>query len=108
MADPEIFSMVTPWPHAGELLREDYLPQFGLTAHGLAKRMGLRDRTRVERIIREAQAITADTALRLARVFGTSPQLWMNMQSSHDLSKMAIAMRQELQAIELAPAPGDR
>ena len=95
---------VSPLPHPGEHLREDYLPQYRLTAGALARRMGLGDRTRIERIIRERQPITADTALRLARVFGTSAQLWMNMQASHDLSKAAIAERDALEAIETIDA----
>ena len=90
---------VTPLPHPGELLREDFLPAYRLTAGALAKAMGLKDRTRVERIVREQQPITAGTALRLARVFGTSAQFWINLQTDHDLSKEAIAAREELSAI---------
>ena len=62
----------SPLPHPGEHLREDYLPDYGLTPGALAKAMGLRDRTRIERLVREAQPVTPDTALRLAKVFGTS------------------------------------
>jgi antitoxin HigA-1 len=89
----------SPLPHPGELLREDFLPQYGLTAGALARAMGLKDRTRIERIVREQQPVTADTALRLARVFGTSPDLWIGMQVGHDLSKAAIAAREELAAL---------
>jgi len=96
---------LTPLPHPGEHLREDYLPQYGLTAYGLAKAMGLKDRTRIERIIRETQPVTPDTALRLGRVFNTSPQFWMNLQASHDLSKVAIAEREVLAMIEPLVAP---
>jgi addiction module HigA family antidote len=71
-----------------------------LTAGALAKQMGLKDRTRVERIAREKQPITADTALRLARVFGTSPQMWINLQTNHDLSVAALAAKDELAAIQ--------
>jgi addiction module HigA family antidote len=90
----------TPLPHPGEHLREDYLPQYGLTAGALAKAMGLKDRTRVERLIREKQPITPDTALRLARVFVTTPDLWMNLQVQHDLSKAAIQDREVFAKIE--------
>jgi addiction module HigA family antidote len=62
--------------------------------------MGLKDRTRIERVVRERQPITADTALRLARVFRTTPQFWINLQTDHDLSKAAIAAREELAAIK--------
>ena len=89
-----------PLPHPGEHLREDFLPEHGLTPGALAKAMGLKDRTRIERVVRGRQPITADTALRLARVFGTSPQFWMNLQTSHDLSVTAIAKRDELAKIQ--------
>lgn len=74
-------------PHPGELLREDYLPQYGLTPGALARAMGLKDRTRIERLVREAQPVTADTALRLGRVFGTTAQYWINLQTAYDLSR---------------------
>ena len=51
-------------------------------------------------MVRERQPITADTALRLARVFGTTPQFWINLQTDHDLSKAAVAAREELAAIK--------
>jgi addiction module HigA family antidote len=94
-----------PAPHPGDHLREDYMPDYGLTAGRLASLMGLKDRQRVERLVRGQQAITADTALRLARVFNTSPQFWMNLQTTHDLSVTAIAKRDELAKIQsLEPA----
>ncbi len=92
-------TFMSPLPHPGEHLREDYLPQYGLTAGKLAKAMGLKDRTRIERIIREQQPITADTALRLGKVFGTSADMWIGMQTAHDLSKAALEARDELAAI---------
>jgi antitoxin HigA-1 len=99
---------VSPSPHPGEHLREDILPEYGLTPGKLAKLMGLKDRTRIERIVREQQPITADTALRLARVFGTSAEVWINLQAGHDLSKAAIAARDELKAIQrIEPAHAD-
>lgn len=88
-----------PLAHPGEHLREDYLPSYGLTAGALAKHMGLKDRTRIERLIREQQPVTPDTALRLARVFGTTPEFWLNLQAQHDLSKVAIGQREALLAI---------
>jgi addiction module HigA family antidote len=80
-----------PLPHPGEHLREDFLPEYGLTPGALAKAMGLKDRTRIERLVREQGPVTADTALRLAKVFNTTPDFWMNLQTSHDLSRTAIA-----------------
>ncbi len=90
----------TPLAHPGEHLREDFLPEYGLTAGALARAMGLKDRTRIERLIRERQPVTPDTALRLGRVFGTSPEFWMNLQTQHDLSVAAIAGRDELNEIQ--------
>jgi addiction module HigA family antidote len=89
-----------PLAHPGAHLREDFLPDYGLTPGALARAMGLKDRTRIERVVREQQPVTSDTALRLARVFGTTAEFWMNLQTQHDLSKAAIAARDELAKIE--------
>jgi addiction module HigA family antidote len=89
-----------PLAHPGEHLREDFLPEYGLTAGALARAMGLKDRTRIERLIRERQPVTPDTALRLGRVFGTSPEFWMNLQAQHDLSVAAMAGREALNEIQ--------
>jgi addiction module HigA family antidote len=94
----------TPLPHPGEHLREEFLPVYGLTPGALSRRMGLKDRTRVERLVREKQPVTADTALRLAKVFGTTPEFWMNLQAQHDLSLAAIAAEESLAKIEPLPA----
>ncbi len=95
--DYEAFA--SPLPHPGEILREEYLAPLGMTPGALAKAMGLKDRTRIERIVRETQPVTPDTALRLGRVFATSAQYWMNLQTQHDLSAAAIASRDEMAAI---------
>ena len=98
-------SFVSPAARPGAHLREDFLPEYGLTPGALARAMGLKDRTRIERIVREQQPITADTALRLGKVFGTSPGLWLGLQMHHDLSKAAIAARAELEQLQkLDPA----
>jgi addiction module HigA family antidote len=105
MAAYDFSDFVSPLPHPGEHLREEFLPGYNLSPGALAKAMGLKDRTRIERLIREQQSVTADTALRLGRVFGTSPQFWIHLQTAHDLSKAAIAAREELAAIQpLLPA----
>ena len=76
---PANFSIFTnPLPHPGEHLREDFLPAYALTPGALARAMDLKDRTRIERMLRERQPITEDTALRLGRVFGTTAQFWIN------------------------------
>ena len=105
MAVRNYFDFASPLPHPGEHLREDYLPDYRLTPGALAKAMGLKDRTRIERLVRETQPVTPDTALRLAKVFGTSADFWMNLQAQHDLSAAAIAARDELKTIRpLKPA----
>jgi addiction module HigA family antidote len=93
-------TFAAPLAHPGEHLREDFLPAYNLTPGRLARAMGLRDRTRIERLVRGAQPVTPDTALRLARVFGTSAEFWMNLQAQHDLSTAAIAARADLAKIE--------
>jgi antitoxin HigA-1 len=81
---------VSPLPHPGEILLEDFMVPFNLSALALSKRMGLRDRSRIERLSRCKTSLTPDTALRLARVFNTTPEFWMNLQSQHDLTRAAI------------------
>ena len=93
------YDFASPLPHPGEILREDFLVPLGMTPGALAKAMGLKDRTRLERITRELQPVTPDTALRLERVFGASAQFWMNLQAQHDLSKTAIEKRAEILGI---------
>jgi antitoxin HigA-1 len=73
--------------HPSEILREDFLPEYGLTAGSLAKALDV-PRDRMEKIMRGARGVTADTAARLARYFGTTPQFWMNLQTNHDLAEL--------------------
>jgi len=75
--------------HPGEVLREDFLVPYGLSQHALAMKIRV-PATRIGDIVNGRRAITPDTALRLARFFGTTPQLWMNLQQAHDLSKASI------------------
>ena len=76
------------WPvHPGEIIREDFLPEFGLTAGSLAKALHV-PRDRIEKLMREQRAVTADTAVWLARCFGTTPQFWMNLQANHHLAQV--------------------
>ncbi|MCL2464259.1 MAG: HigA family addiction module antitoxin [Micrococcales bacterium] len=69
----------------GEILREEFLEPMGVSQYRLAQAIGV-DQGRVSRIVRGTQAITADTALRLAAYFGTSPQFWLRLQESYDLA----------------------
>lgn len=70
--------------HPGETLREDFLKPLGLSANRLAMQLMV-PVTRVNDIARGKRAITADTALRLARYFGTTPQFWMKLQANYEL-----------------------
>lgn len=72
--------------HPGEILREEFLAPLGISAHRLAVELRV-PATRISDILRERRAVTADTALRLARYFGTSAQFWINLQTAYDLSK---------------------
>jgi addiction module HigA family antidote len=85
--------------HPGEILREEYLVPLNLKPYTLAKKLHV-PRTRIERLASELTAVTPDTALRLAKFFGTTPQFWMNMQASYDLATEAIAKKAEIDAIE--------
>lgn len=69
----------------GEILLEEFLQPFGVSQYELAKRIGV-DQARISRIVRGQQAITADTALRLATFFGTTPQFWLRLQEGYDLA----------------------
>jgi addiction module HigA family antidote len=70
--------------HPGEILRSEFLDELGVTPYALAKNTGI-DKGNLSRIINGKSAITADTALRLGRFFGTSPDSWMNLQVRYDL-----------------------
>jgi addiction module HigA family antidote len=75
-----------PAIHPGEILREEYMLPLGLTGYALGRSLGV-PRTRIERLAAERTPITPDTAIRLARYFGTSPDFWMNLQTAYDLTK---------------------
>ena len=70
--------------HPGEVLREEFLLPLGITQYRLAKETSVPPR-RVNEIVLEQRGITADTALRLARFFGTSEMFWLNLQAQYDL-----------------------
>jgi len=71
--------------HPGEVLREEFMEPLGLSAHALT--MALRvPATRIGEIVKERRGVSADTALRLGRYFGTTPEFWLNLQQAYDLS----------------------
>ena len=77
------FAPVTP----GEMLRDEFLAEYGLSQNQLAKAVGISP-NRIAEIVNNRRRISADTALRLSLYFGNSPEFWMNLQTHHDL-KMA-------------------
>jgi addiction module HigA family antidote len=79
--------------HPGEILREEFLVPLGMNAHALALELKV-PAPRINDIVRERRAVTPDTALRLARYFGTTPEFWLNLQSAYDLK----VVRRELGA----------
>lgn len=79
----------TDAPHPGAILRTKFMEQHGLSASGLAIRLHV-PAPRINDIVRERRGVSPDSALRLARFFGTTPQYWMDLQTAYDL-KMAEA-----------------
>ncbi len=71
-------------PHPGETIKEDYLLPLGMSVNQLAKHLGI-GAARLNEVVRGRRGVTADTALRLARYFGTSAEFWMGLQSIYDL-----------------------
>ena len=77
--------------HPGEMLREEFLVPLGISQNALAMKIRV-PATRIGDIIHGRRSITPDTALRLARFFGNSPEFWMNLQLMHDLSKARLEL----------------
>lgn len=90
--------------HPGEILEEEFMLPLGLSANALAARIGV-PVTRISEVVRGRRGITADTALRLARVFGTSAELWMGLQGEYDLR---VARRDVGEAVESRVLPLSR
>ncbi len=82
----------------GEVLKEEFLDPMGITPYALAKGIFV-DPARIDAIIKGRRRITADTAIRLSRFFGTTPGFWMNMQSRYDLEKLMEQKGEELEMI---------
>jgi addiction module HigA family antidote len=79
-----------PFPHPGETIREDYLKPLGMSVNKLALELRV-PATRMTEIVNGRRGITADTALRLARYFGTSAAFWLGLQADYDLEEAACA-----------------
>lgn len=90
---------ILPPIHPGEILREEFLAPLGLSAGALARKIHV-PRTRIERLVAGQTAVTPDTALRLARIFGTTPEFWMSMQASFDLKTEQARLAADIEAID--------
>lgn len=71
--------------HPGEILKHEFLEPLGVSAIGLAKVIGV-PRTRVERLVRGKNGVTPNTALRLSKALGTTPEFWINLQVNYDMA----------------------
>lgn len=84
--------------HPGEILREEFLKPLGLSVYRLAKDLHV-PAPRISDVVLEKRGISPDTAVRLARYFGTSEQFWMNLQASFDLRKAKAELGREIEKI---------
>lgn len=85
--------------HPGEMLREEFLPDYGLTVAGLAEALGV-SRQSVNELLRERRALSPEMALRLGKLFGNTPEFWLNMQRGIDLWDAHAAVRDAVAQIK--------
>ncbi len=85
--------------HPGEMLREDFLPDYGLSVSGLARLLGV-SRQSVNELLRERRAVSPEMALRLGQLFGNSPEFWLNAQRAVDLWVAGETIREEVDRIK--------
>ena len=85
--------------HPGEMLREDFLPDYALTISGLADALGVSRQT-INELLRKRRAVSPEMALRLSRLFGNSAEFWLNAQRAVDLWDAAQAIRTQVQRIK--------
>lgn len=85
--------------HPGEMIREEFIPEFGLTVARLAAALGV-SRQSINDLVRERRAISPEMALRLAKLFGNTPEFWMNAQREVDLWDAAVSLGQDLDSIK--------
>lgn len=84
--------------HPGEVLKELYLDALGMSAIALAKELHVA-RTRIERLVKGETGVSADTAMRLAKFFGTTPEYWLNLQRAWDLARA----REQVDVSDITP-----
>jgi antitoxin HigA-1 len=85
--------------HPGEILREEFLKPLGISAYELAKRLHV-PAPRVNDIVLERRGISADTAVRLSRFFGTTEQFWLNLQTAYEVSRVMEEHAAEIERIQ--------
>jgi len=104
MSIPNTISMERKPTHPGEMLREDYLPDYGLTVSSLATAIGV-SRQSINELLRERRNVSPEMAIRLARLFGNSPEFWLNAQRAVDLWKATQTLQNDVTRIKpLTPA----
>ena len=85
--------------HPGEMLREDFVPDYNLSTTGLAEKLGVSRQT-VNELLLERRAVSPGMALRLSRLFGNTPEFWLNAQRAVDLWKAQRDNRREIERIK--------
>lgn len=85
--------------HPGEMLREDFMPGFELTVASLAETVGVSRQT-INELLRGRRAVSPEMALRLARLFGNTPEFWLNAQRAVDLWDAALAIKEDIARIK--------
>ncbi len=93
--------------HPGEILREEFLKPLGMSSYELAKRLHV-PAPRVNDIVLERRGISADTAVRLSRFFGTTEQFWMNLQNAYEVSLAKAEHADEIERIQPRAASASR
>ncbi len=92
-----------PPTHPGVMLREEYMPDYGLTVGTLARALGVSRQT-INELLRERRALSPSMALRLSRLFGNSPEFWLNAQRAVDLWQAGKELNRELEQIRMLQA----
>ena len=98
MAIPNTIKREIPPTHPGEMIREDFIPDYKLSTASLAKALGVSRQT-INELLRERRSITPPMALRLSRLFGNSPEFWLNAQQTRDLWESEKRFKKELKKI---------
>lgn len=99
MTVPNTIPMKRRPTHPGEMLREDFLPDYGLTVTSLAQAIGV-SRQSINELVKERRRLTPEMALRLSRLFGNSPEFWLNAQQTVDLWEATQALKGDVARIQ--------